>query len=79
MLTTVNYNEAIAILKKCYGNKQEIISCHMDGLMALEAVTSHNNTKAHHHLHNKMSQMSEALVLWGLLQIPTVLSGLLSL
>ena len=54
MLTTANYDKAIAILKKRYGNKQVIISRHMDALMALEAVTSNNNTKALHHLHDKI-------------------------
>lgn len=45
-LTAVNYEEAVAILKKRYGNKQAIISRHMETLMGLEAVTSDGNTKS---------------------------------
>ena len=42
-LSSANYHEAIAILKKCFGNKQQIISKHMDILLNLEAVTSSHN------------------------------------
>ena len=45
-LTTANYCEAIDTLKKRLGNKQQIISRHMDTLLELESVTSSNNTKA---------------------------------
>ena len=45
-LTTANYAEAIDTLKKRFGNKQQIISRHMDTLLDLEAVTSSSNTKA---------------------------------
>ena len=45
-LTTANYSEAIDTLKKRFGNKQQIISRHMDTLLELESVTSLNNTKA---------------------------------
>ena len=54
MLTTANYDEAIAILERLYGNKQAIISRHMDAFMALEAVTSNNNMKALSYLHDKI-------------------------
>ena len=45
-LTGPNYHEAISILEKRFGNKQRIISKHMDTLMNLEAMTSSNNLKA---------------------------------
>ena len=39
-LTDANYDEAITILEKRFGNKQQAISKHMDALMNLEVVTS---------------------------------------
>ena len=44
-LTAANYAGAIAILKKRFGNKQQIISKHMDILLSAEAVTSASNLK----------------------------------
>ena len=41
-LTADNYEEAISILKKRFGNKQQIVNKHMDILPNLEAVSSHN-------------------------------------
>ena len=37
--------EAIGILKKRFGNRQQIISRHMDILMNVEQITSHSNVK----------------------------------
>ena len=39
-LTSANYEEAISTLKKRYGNRQLIVSRHMDILMNLESVSS---------------------------------------
>ena len=39
-LTAANYEEAVAILKKRFGNQQLIISKHMEELMSTEAVPS---------------------------------------
>ena len=36
-LTADNYKEAVSILKKRFGNKQQIISKHMDILLKLDA------------------------------------------
>ena len=44
-LTSMNYHEAIDILKRRFGNKQQIISRHMDILLNVEAVTSQHNLK----------------------------------
>lgn len=51
MLTSTNYHEVINILKKCFGNKQQIISRHMDILLNVEAVTSQHNLKDLRHLY----------------------------
>ena len=45
-LTLANYAEAIDTLKNRFGNKQQIISQHMETLLELETVTSPNNIKA---------------------------------
>ena len=45
-LTDPNYDEAIDTLKKRFGNKQQIISRHMDSLLELESVQSGSNIKA---------------------------------
>lgn len=43
-LSSANYEEAVKILKKRYGNKQATISRHMDILMNIDPV-GHNDTK----------------------------------
>ena len=53
-LTTTNYSEAIDTLKKRFGNKQQIILCHMDTLLELESVTSSNNTKVLRRLYDQL-------------------------
>ena len=40
-----NYQQAVEILTKRFGNKQVIISKHMDALMSLDAVNSDRNLK----------------------------------
>ena len=41
-LTDANYNAAVAILKKRFGNTQLIVNQHIDGLLWLTAVTLHH-------------------------------------
>lgn len=41
-LTAANYEKAISILKKRFGNKQQIINKHMDVLLSLEAAPLQN-------------------------------------
>ena len=41
-VTSINYEEAVALLKKRFGNPQQIINKHMDQLLNLEPVTSYN-------------------------------------
>ena len=51
-ITSTNYHEAIDILKKYFGNKQQIISRHMDILLNVEAVTSQHNLKGLRHIYD---------------------------
>ena len=44
-LTSANYEEAVATLKRRFGNRQLIVNRHMDILLNLEAVTSQHNLK----------------------------------
>ena len=44
-LTSANYDEAIATLKRRFGNKQLIVNRHMDLLLHLETVSSIHNLK----------------------------------
>ena len=44
-LSSANYQQAIEILHKRFGNKQVIISKHMDTLMSMEPITSDRNLK----------------------------------
>ena len=44
-ITSNNYEEAISVLKRRFGNKQLIISKHMDALLNLETVSSLHNLK----------------------------------
>ena len=52
MLTEANYTEAVSILKHCFGNKQQIISKHMDILMNTKPVSSPHNVKALRHFYD---------------------------
>ena len=65
MLTEANYTEAISILRHCFGNKQQIISKHMDTLMNTEAVTSSNNVKALRHFHDVVESSIRSLKALG--------------
>ena len=44
-LSSANYHEAICILEKRFGNKKQIISRHIDALLAVEAVSSQYNVR----------------------------------
>ena len=51
-LNARNYEEAIEILKRRFGNKQQIINRHMNILLNLDAVNSNQNLKALRVLHD---------------------------
>ena len=59
--TSVNYSEAIAILKKRFGNKQLIISKHMDLLINVKPVSTHHYLKALCHLYNVVETQVRSL------------------
>ena len=65
-LSSPNYAEAITILKKRFGNKQAIVSRHMDTLMSLEAVASQNNYKGLRQLYNLMESHVRGLHALGI-------------
>ena len=44
-LTAANYNEAIATLKKRFGNPQLIVNRHIDALLNTAAISSHHDIK----------------------------------
>ena len=60
-LTSANYEEAVGVLKKRFGNKQVIVNRHMDILLNLDAVTSQNDLKGL----RKLYDVVESNV-WGL-------------
>ena len=51
-LTAANYKEAVTVLERRFGNKQQIVAQHMDILLNVDAVTSSHNLKALRHLCN---------------------------
>ena len=51
-LTDANYDEAIEILQKRFGNKQLIVNKHMEQLLAIEGVNSQHDTKGLRHLYD---------------------------
>ena len=60
-LTTANYEEGIAILKKKFGNKQNIITKHMEILLNIDAVTSQYNLKGLRHLYDLVESQVRGL------------------
>lgn len=51
-LTDANYEEAIATLKKRFGNSQLIVSRHMEALMNVTNISSHHDVKGLRKLHD---------------------------
>jgi len=60
-LTGPNYTEAISILKKRFGNKQQIINRHMDNLLNVDAIASQHNSKGLRHLHDTIESQIRGL------------------
>ena len=50
-LTAANYAEAVSILRKRFGNKQQI-SKHMENLLGIDAITFQHNLKGLRHLYD---------------------------
>ena len=53
-LTSANYEEAVATLKRRFGNTQLIVNKHMDALLNLPAVNSHHDLKGLRHLYDSV-------------------------
>ena len=49
--TDANYEEAVATLKKRFGNPQLIINCHMEALLHVPGVSSHHDIRGLRKLH----------------------------
>ena len=60
-LSSTNYHEAIDILKRRFGNKQQIVSRHMDILLNVEAVTSQHNLKGLRHIYDLIESHVQSL------------------
>ena len=60
-LIAVNYSEAIVILKKRFGNKQQIITKHMEMLLHIEPVMSQYNIKGLQHLYDLVASQVRGL------------------
>ena len=60
-LTTANYSAAIAILQKRFGNRQQIITKHMDILLNLEPVLSQFDLKGIRHLYDVVESQVRSL------------------
>ena len=60
-LTGENYKEAIRLLTDRYGNKQVLISAHMEGLLKLPASTSINETKKLRDIYDKLESHVRSL------------------
>jgi len=60
-ITGTNYEGAIAILHKHFGNKKQIIANHMDTLINLKAIGSQNNIKALHQLFDSVKAQVRGL------------------
>ena len=65
-LTAANYTEAIEILKRRFGNKQQIISRHMEVLMNLESTPPHPNAKALRHFYDVVESNVRSLTSLGI-------------
>ena len=66
-LSTYNYEEAVTILGKNFGNCQQIIAKHMDQLQNVSPVTSANNLTCLCHLFNCVETHIRSLRSHGLL------------
>ena len=60
-LTSANYEEAIATLKRRFCNEQFIVSKHMDALLILQTVASHYDLKGLHHLYDTVESLVRGL------------------
>ena len=64
-LTAANYKEAVSILEKRFGNKQQIVAKHMEMILNIDPVTSTYNLKALRQLYNAVKSHVRGLKLLG--------------
>ncbi len=64
-LSSANYREAVEILKKRFGNRQLIISKHMELLLNIDAVTSEQNLKGLRRLYDEVESHVRSLKALG--------------
>ena len=64
-LLAANYGEAVAILKKRFGNRQMIISKHMESLLAVTAVTSDQHLRELRRLYDQSEANIRSLKVLG--------------
>ena len=64
-LTSANYQEAIDMLKGRFGNDQLIVGKHMDALLALPTVTSHQDIKSLRRLYDSVESHVRGLKALG--------------
>ena len=64
-LTSANYGEAISILNKRFGSKQQIVNKHMDVLVNVEPVTSAQNVKGLRHRYDLVESHVRSLNSFG--------------
>ena len=65
-ITSGNYEAAVALLKKHFGDKKQIIAKHMDILINLDGVVSQHNIKALHHLYDSTEAQVRGLKALGI-------------
>ena len=65
-LTAANYDEAIATLKKRFGNPQLIVNRHMDALLNTATVSSHHDVKGLRKLYDSVEAHIRGLQALGI-------------
>ena len=65
-ITSKNYEEAIELLEKCFGNKQIIISHHIENLLQLPKVSTNDDLQGLRILYNKLETTTRSLKLIGI-------------
>ena len=60
-LNAANYKEAVAVLQKRFGNKQNIIARHMDALLKVDSIASDSNLKGLRRLHDTVESQVRGL------------------
>ena len=82
-LTNENYDKAMCFLKGRFGNKQSIITAHMNKLLALRRIDNGNDVQGIRHLYDKIGTHVRSLQSlsvqgenYGTLLVPVILESL---